>query len=220
MTTRSRLLRATALVGGFAFLATGCGSDTDDAVEADANGEIVIDMGEFTFGLDLIEVHPGQTVTFVLVNSGDNEHEFMVGRDLVETDLGHPNGFELDFFAAMTPVVDPPSAGMDMGMDMSAEEMDMTEDEHADMDMSAEEMDMTEDEHADEDDHGEMDMGGVDLHGMDHAGFMVERKPGEVARITITIPEDALGEWEIGCFRGRGSHWDAGMRARLLVTRA
>jgi len=26
------------------------------------------------------------------------------------------------------------------------------------------------------------------------------------------------GEWEIGCFRRRGSHWDAGMRSTLMVT--
>jgi len=51
-----------------------------------------------------------------------------------------------------------------------------------------------------------------------HAGYMVERLPGESARLTVTIPEDAVGEWEIGCFRGRGAHWDAGMRSTLMVT--
>ena len=68
-----------------------------------------------------------------------------------------------------------------------------------------------------------MDMGDMDAEMGDsdvHAGFMVQRRPGEVARLTVTVPSDVVGEWEIGCFRGRGAHWDAGMRARLIVREA
>jgi len=68
----------------------------------------------------------------------------------------------------------------------------------------------------DSDDHdGTMDMDSDD-HGDDH-GFMVILKPGGTASVTVTIPDDAVGDWEIGCFRDKGSHWSSGMRATLRV---
>lgn len=185
-----------ASIMGLALISASCGLSTDSetVLRPDADGEIIIDMDEFSFGVDRIEVTAGQTVTFVIVNAGDNEHEFMVGRDLMDTSEGYANGFEHDFFESTTPVVEPPNAGMFMGagMDMDGMDMDM------DMDMGH-----------DEDDDGDV-----------HAGFMVERLPGEVARVTIVVPLSALGDWDVGCFRGRGAHWDAGMRASLTVLAA
>ncbi len=233
MTDRSKKIRRRRLVALTAFagvVASGCGADTQVVARPDANGEIVINMDEFSYSIDLIELHPGEEVTFVLVNQGTNEHEFMIGRNLQHTSEGYPNAFEHDFFETTTPMVDPPSAGMNMGaMDMGG--MDMGGDGHdAGGDMPADgSMDMAPDGHTGEGDGG-MDMapdghtgegdGGMDMGGDSHSGFMVQRKPGEVARITLTVPDDVLGEWQIGCFRGRGSHWDAGMRARLIVTEA
>jgi uncharacterized cupredoxin-like copper-binding protein len=189
-----------------ALLATGCGLAEDEVVlTPDAASEVVIDMTEFDFGGDVIEVTAGQTVTFVLVNAGANEHEFMIGRDVVETAEGYPNGFVHDFFETATPVVDPPSAGMDMGsMDMGDMDMGGDAEPSADGDHDEAPMDM-------DDEMGDSDV---------HAGFMVQRRPGEVARLTVTVPFDAVGEWEIGCFRGRGAHWDAGMHALLIVREA
>jgi len=239
MTDRSKKIRRRRLVALTAFagvVASGCGADTRVVARPDANGEIVINMDEFSYSIDLIELHPGEEVTFVLVNEGTNEHEFMIGRNLQHTSEGYPNAFEHDFFETTTPMVDPPSAGMNMGaMDMGG--MDMGGDGHeaagempadGSMDMGGDatattmpgdmpadgSMDMAPDGHTGEGD------GGMDMGGDSHSGFMVQRKPGEVARITLTVPDDVLGEWQIGCFRGRGSHWDAGMRARLIVTGA
>jgi hypothetical protein len=288
--------RILAFLAFFGLVAAGCGLAEDEIVlTADAAGEIVIDMDEFTFGTDRIEVTAGETVTFILVNAGDNEHEFMIGRNLQETQEGYPNGFEHDFFEDVTPIVDPPNAGMDMGamgdmdmgtMDMSddtmsddemdsmtddsmsGDEMDsMTDDSMSDDEMDAmtddsmsdDEMDaMTDDSMSDDEmdamtddsmsgdemdsmtddsmsgdemdamtddtmSDGEMDgmdMGGGDAGEDVHAGFMVQRRPGEVARLTVTVPQDAVGEWDVGCFRGRGSHWDAGMRTTLVVRTA
>jgi uncharacterized cupredoxin-like copper-binding protein len=59
----------------------------------------------------------GQTVTLVLKNVGDKEHEFMIGRDAKTTD-GAPDGFEHDFFEALDTAVSPPDALMGMGDDM------------------------------------------------------------------------------------------------------
>ncbi len=219
---------------GIAFLtmlglvAAGCGSSEDEVVlSSDAAGEIVINMDEFSFGVDRIDVVAGETVTLIIVNGGDNEHEFMIGRNLVKTEQGYPNGFEHDFFEDFTPIVDPPSAGMDMAdmgdMDMGDDAMEddgmgdrdmgddaMEDDGMGDMDMG--------DDAMEDDGMGDMDMG--DGGEEPHPGFMVQRRAGEVARLTITIPENAVGMWEIGCFRGRGSHWDAGMRATLNVLEA
>jgi len=232
---RRRIMVLAALVSLFG---AACGTDGNETVlRADDNREIVVNMDEFDFGADVIEVFAGETVTFVLLNNGVNEHEFMIGRDLVETEEGYPNGFVHDFFETVTPIVDPPSAGMDMGsMDMSGMDMsgmDMEGDDgHAEdemdadmsgMDMGDEDMsgmDMEGDDgHAE--DEMDADMSGMDMGDEDaHAGFMVQRRPGEVARLTVTVPDDVIGEWEIGCFRGRGAHWDAGMSARLVVLSA
>ncbi len=56
-------------------------------------------------------------------------------------------------------------------------------------------------------------------HGEDH-GFMVMRDPTESATVTITIPADAVGEWDIGCFEEEGAHWDDGMKGKLIVVEA
>ncbi len=206
---------AKVLVGAvtFGLIASSCGfAESEVVLQPDANREIVLDMGEFTFGADVIEVTAGETVTFVLVNEGSNEHEFMIGRNVQETSLGYPNGFEHDFFEDGIPMVEPPSAGMDMAA-MAAGEMDG--------------MDMSDDGVMSDDEMDAMDgmesSGDAALEGEEdgvHAGFMVQRRPGEVARLTMTVPEDAVGEWDIGCFRGLGSHWDAGMRATLIVKAA
>jgi hypothetical protein len=50
-----------------------------------------------------------------------------------------------------------------------------------------------------------------------HHGFMVTLGPGATASVTVTIPDDAVGDWEIGCFRDKGSHWSSGMHATLRI---
>ena len=199
-------------------LAAGCAPDGPDgpgsASRSNGDGEIVINMDEFDFGTDSVEVRVGETVTFVLVNAGKVEHEFMIGQNLVETAAGAPNGFEHDFFETITPSIDPPEAGMTMG---AMDGMDMTDDAMADetaddMYMSTEDHDvMSDDAMTDDAMPADDDV---------HAGYMVQRRPTETARLTITITPDLVGTWEIGCFRDGGSHWAAGMRARLVVNQA
>ncbi len=97
-------------------------------------------------------------------------------------------------------------------MDMEDMDMDMMDMDEMDMD----EMDMEEGDDHDDD----MDMEGMDMEeGDDHAGhgFMVLRQPNETARITITIPLDATGEWELGCFEEDGAHWDDGMKGTFTI---
>jgi uncharacterized cupredoxin-like copper-binding protein len=68
-------------------------------------------------------------------------------------------------------------------------------------------------------DDGSMDMDmDTDGHDDGHHGFMVTLAPGGTASVTVTIPDDAVGDWEIGCFRDKGTHWSSGMHATLRIT--
>lgn len=177
-------------------LAAACGSGGDDSGASssvsDPDVHIRVNMTEYGFGSDVIEVEAGQTVEFLLKNSGDLDHEFMIGREVTSGMGGTATGFEHDFFDGLAPTVDPPGAKMDM------ESMDADDHDH--------------DETMDMDDND----GTMDMDSGDH-GFMVILKPGGTASVTVTIPDDAVGDWEIGCFRDKGSHWSSGMRATLRV---
>ena len=43
----------------------------------------------------------------------------------------------------------------------------------------------------------------------------IELEAGEEAELLVTIPEDAVGEWEIACFIP--GHYQAGMHAPLVI---
>ncbi len=198
----------------------GCGVDGDDSMLLqNSDREILIEMADFEFGADEIGVRAGDTVTFVLDNVGTNAHEFMIGRNLAVTAAGEPNGFEHDFFESNAPVVDPANAGMlmgamDPGMDMGDAEANSAMDPGMDMGDA--------DANSAMDPDPGMDMADADANSATdvdvHSGYMVVRQPTESARLTVTIPIDAVGVWQIGCFRDRGAHWTAGMQAQLIVS--
>lgn len=66
--------------------------------------EFTIEMTEFAFSPETIEVQVGQEVTINLVNKGALTHEFMVGRNVMVME-GVTNGFEHDFFEMATPTI-------------------------------------------------------------------------------------------------------------------
>ena len=172
----------TAMILAVSVLAAACGGGGQTSGDSgDPDAHIRVNMTEYGFGSDVIEVRAGQTVEFLLKNSGDLEHEFMIGREVTVAMGGMATGFEHDFFEGLVPIVDPPEAVMDM------ESMDMDD----------------------------MDMDGHHDH---HHGFMVVLAPGATASLTVTIPDDAVGDWEIGCFLDKGTHWSSGMRATLRIT--
>ncbi|MEJ2601314.1 MAG: cupredoxin domain-containing protein, partial [Anaerolineales bacterium] len=51
---------------------------------------ITLEMSEYAYNPDTIEVKVGQQVTIEMVNNGALVHELMIGRDVVMTD-GRPN---------------------------------------------------------------------------------------------------------------------------------
>lgn len=187
-----------AIVGLLALLVGACGGGDGDAV-ADG-GEIEISMFEYQFEPAEIHLKAGTTVTFVLTNDGGTAHELMAGHN-VHTEDGHPHGFESDFFDTVSNLsIDPPDAletsmeGMgDGSMDDMASDTTM-----GDMASDTTMGDMGDDEH--------MDM-----------GVMVGREPAETARITFTVTNDSVGEWDIGCFEEEGEHWAKGMKGKIIV---
>jgi hypothetical protein len=82
-------------------------------------------------------------------------------------------------------------------------------------------MEMSEggDDHAEEgaeegsDDHAEEAGEGEAGH-----GGMVMLDTVQTSTVTLTIPEDRVGTWQIGCFQEDGAHWADGMQATLIVT--
>ena len=119
----------------------------------------------------------------------------MLGRNVRIVD-GEPSGFEVDFFESLEPTVVPMDAAMNMG--------DMADGDMADGDMA-------------DGDMADGDMADGDAAHAGHTGFMVVREPSQEARVTVTIPADASGEWEFGCFQENGAHWDDGMRGKLII---
>jgi plastocyanin len=183
------------LVSVIAVLVAACGGGGETVADG---GEVEIVMTEYEFEPSEIHLSPGTTVSFVLTNEGEKDHELMAGQE-VHIEDGVPHGFESDFFDTVEDLtIDPPDAletsmeGMDMGDESMSSDTTM-----GDMD---DESEMAEDEHMDE----EMDV-------------MVVREPAQTATITFTVTEASIGEWEFGCFEEDGAHWDDGMRGTIVV---
>jgi uncharacterized cupredoxin-like copper-binding protein len=43
----------------------------------------------------------------------------------------------------------------------------------------------------------------------------IDLSPGDILRVIVTLPEEEVGEWEIGCFVP--GHYQAGMKAPIIV---
>ena len=185
------------------------------AIRPAENGELPVVLKDYDFAPGVIRVKAGQKVTIVLSNEGQKLHEFMVGRKIIVED-NFTEGFAEDFFAGITPEIHGP--GMVMGLAGGEVEHDMdsmAEGEPMAGDMAGMEHDM--------DSSMEGTFGLLARPSMDaHSGVMVMIDPvtipsDQVTTITFTVPEDKVGEWEIGCFQERGQHYDDGMRGTLIV---
>lgn len=196
-----------------ALVLAACGGSEPEAPEPVS---FRIEMTEYAFSPNELNVSVGQEVTLTLINRGQLQHEIMIGRDMVMVD-GRPNGYAVDLFehAGIEPDVQGGMLMIDgetiMG-DEHDDEMDMQEgDTEHDEEMS--DMEMENDEHEDD---GEMHME-EDDHG--HNGLMVMLpKTDDRATMTFVVTEDMVGTWEIGCFELDGVHYDSGMTGTLTVT--
>lgn len=99
--------------------------------------EFTVEMTEFAFTPNTIEVQAGQEVVIHLKNQGALEHEFMIGRNLMMMD-GAPSTFETNMFEKQGPVMsggsnehdmsamDDPDHGFMVSMPSGGEETTMT----------------------------------------------------------------------------------------------
>jgi len=162
-------------------------------VEPNASGEVVFTLTDNAISPAVVRVKPGQTVRFIIKNEGAHTHEFMIGRDPIRGKdylverVWTPWGGE-DFFSGLDVMVE---GGTPMGF--TGMEMDMG-------------------------DGGAMpdegDEGGMVLL---QPGDPGSNDSGEVSFMEFTVPDDAVGTWEIGCFQEAGQHYEDGMRATLIV---
>lgn len=81
------------------------------------------------------------------------------------------------------------------------------------MDMTTTTMDMGSDAPAEDGGDAE-DEGGMVLL---EPGTPDSSEAGQFSIMEFTIPDDAVGTWEIGCFQEAGQHYEDGMRATLIV---
>lgn len=157
--------------------------------------EVTIEISEFAFTPENLELQVGQEVTLHLINVDSLDHEIMIGRE-VAAENGTPAGYHMDMFEA---------AGVTPEVIMSA---GSHEDDH----------EHTEVEEHQEDSHmGEEEEHTDDEHAHEHAGFMVLVPVGHDAYTKFTVTEEMVGEWEIGCFLDAGVHYTAGMIGTLTV---
>jgi plastocyanin len=187
-----QLHKAVLFVLLFSFGLGACTPATPDPITVE------IDMTEFAFSANQLEFEVGQEVTLILTNSGEKDHELMIG-NAVKNEDGLPASFRFDFFRQGGVVPEVSGSGMLMSHEDAAEDsMNMTEDESMDM----------------EDEHG-MDMDEI----VAGEGAMMVFIPvgNETTVVTFTVTEDMLGEWEMACFEESSAHYLAGMTGTVLV---
>jgi len=175
------------------------------------NPEITISLDEFTFTPDHVRLVVGQKVTLHVVNTGEEPHEIMIGRNpLRSADGVLSDGFEHDFFA-LTKVTVMGDAEV-MGMNREEMNMDMGTEDSSGMEMATATPE------------GAMDMGTAmpeDSMNMDSEmgnGGMVMLDAKKEATITFTVTKEMVGAWTMGCFEGDTlKHFDLGMGGILYV---
>jgi plastocyanin len=98
-----------------ALFAAACSSNVPAPAAQLEPARYTIEMSEYAFSPDRIEVKVGQEVTLELVNLGQISHELMIGREVASMN-NRPSGFQEDFFEAahvepMVMGVEEPEAG-------------------------------------------------------------------------------------------------------------
>ncbi|MBI3160088.1 MAG: cupredoxin domain-containing protein [Chloroflexi bacterium] len=149
---------------------------------------ITIEMTEYAFTPSEIELQVGQQVTFILENTGQLDHEMMVGQNVHYTG-SEPDGYNVDFWhmGGVTPDV------MGGGMLMQHDEEGAGEMEGH-------------------------DMSGMESPAAEEPLMVFQPMGSDSTTVTFTVTPEMVGEWEIGCFELNGVHYTAGMVGTLVVT--
>ena len=102
-------------------LLAACSGQNSQANQKPEPVKYTIEMSEFSYSPNELQVKVGQEVTIELVNNGMLAHELMIGREVKMHD-SRPDGFEQDMFESshVEPSV---MGGMQGGMDMGSSDM-------------------------------------------------------------------------------------------------
>jgi uncharacterized cupredoxin-like copper-binding protein len=152
---------------------------------------IEIRAGEFSFQPGTIQLKAGRQVRIELINEGNIEHEFMVGREVKLEE--NENGTH---------------EGMPEAVEVGHEHRDGSHGAHARMSRRFEKdffqgivVNHTEKE--------------ADFIRVPGHGTMVILKPNGKATITFKLPTDRKGQWEMACFVG--GHYEADMKGLIII---
>jgi uncharacterized cupredoxin-like copper-binding protein len=203
------------MAGGLVLSACGADSADGNAAAAASDDGIVVSMGEFAYSPSEIAAEAGTTFTITLVNDGVVTHEFMLGRD--NRDDG---GYIEDLLGEA--LEDATGTGFMTSAMMAEEAEDADHDEGEAEDADHDEGEAEEAEDADHDegeaedaDHDEGEAEEAEEGGHGHDGNTIMVEPGGQVELTLTLPADAEGVWEMGCFIE--GHYEAGMLGQLVV---
>ena len=182
-------------LAGLALILAACGPQ---GATPDTSGSLTLvqeDSEEgMNFSPDTIVLTAGQHVRIMVENHGMKNHEFMMGRNVMYAESGAPNGFEVDFFEGIE------------------DQVQVTLGESSSLMIDGETVMMGE--------GGEEGMDGMEMGEEEamHMGWMLESPMGSgMTVIEFTVPEDRVGEWEMGCFEDNGTHYDDGMHGTIMV---
>lgn len=164
--------------------------------QAESN-TIQIMTGDFYFKPGIIKLKAGQKVNIELVNEGNIEHEFMVGRVVkMVGDKAHEKPGEAGEEGHETSVA-------------GHEHNEGTHSAHAGTSRGFDKDFFEGIEVATETENG------AEFMRMPGHGTMVLLKPRSKAIITFTVPTDRIGEWEMACFIP--GHYEAKMKGEIIV---
>jgi uncharacterized cupredoxin-like copper-binding protein len=86
-----RIVFGTIVMGAVALVLVACGGGTPEPVSIDIN------MTEYAYAPEKLTFKVGQEVTLNVINSGQLQHEIMIGREVIEMD-NRPVGYMVDMF--------------------------------------------------------------------------------------------------------------------------
>lgn len=240
---KKQLLPVLVLLGTLALLSAACDGGRE-SYEPAADGEdqyvsavppgsqiVELAMGDFCFYPDPLHLTAGETVTLKITNLGNLRHELMGGRELGSRDFfagledvqlsadprGYTWGMESEGKAAEPAgeVGHGPGEAPPVGWSPEDEAWDcagqvMSRANGTDYDIYA---------HQDDGASPEAEMGqrmeGEGAAPMEGEAPELTLDAFATAYMTFTVPEDYVGEWDIGCFIPR--HYERGMGGRIIV---
>ncbi|MGH7884079.1 MAG: cupredoxin domain-containing protein [Thermodesulfobacteriota bacterium] len=171
----------------FISFAYGCSNESQNE-----SNTVHVNMNEFNFEPQAFEFEAGKTTTINLINNGKLEHEFMIGSGLKNKQDQHNEQVD------------------DNHAHEHEESADkMNENNHTMQHSRSFDKDFFENINVDSKiDKGEF----INVTGH---GNMLLLEPGGNATLSLKVPVDYKGEWDIACFLP--GHYEAGMKGKVII---